>query len=149
MTTIRAVLAAGLLFAIPLFAPSSAYAGPFYANYQLLIPDRYDFHTWTWAVAFCVPEADDCVEINAIPMPVAKAFEYRGNAYLVDGRYTLTVDVPDGLRCGDVYYGAVVPTRDVYTWDAHTLQGTLESSFTSGCDGAPGTLRYPFSLVRL
>ncbi|WP_235718616.1 alpha/beta fold hydrolase [Mycolicibacterium goodii] len=115
-----------------------------------IIPDRYDFHTWTWAVSFCVPEAVDCVQITAIPMPIAKAFEYRANAHLTDGRYTMTVDVPDGLRCGNVYYGPVIATRDVYTWDAQTLQGTLESSFAAGCDGAPaGTFTYPFSLVRL
>jgi len=129
---------------------SAAPARAFYANYQLIIPDRYDFHTWTWAVSYCVPEASDCVQITAIPMPVAKAFEYRANAHLADGRYTLTVDVPDGLRCGNVYYGPVAATRDVYSWDAQTLQGTLESSFAAGCDGAPGgTFTYPFSLVRL
>ena len=149
MTTIRAVLAVIPVIAMASGAPGVAHAGVFYGNYQLVIPQRYDFHTWTWAVAFCVPQAPDCVEINAIPMPIAKAFEYRGNAYLADGHYTLTVDVPDGLRCGDVYFGPVIPTRDVYTWDAAPLQGTLESSFASGCDGAPGTLRYPFSLVRL
>jgi hypothetical protein len=143
------VALASLMTAVGWVSPV-AHATPFYANYQLLIPDRYDFHTWTWAVSYCVPEAHDCVQINAIPMPIAKAFEYRGNATLADGRYTLTVDVPDGLRCGNVYYGPVVATRDVYSWDAQTLTGTLQSSFAAGCDGAPsGTLTYPFSLVRL
>lgn len=127
-----------------------AHAGSMYGNYQLVIPDRYDFHTWTWATARCVPTADDCVHISAIPMPIAKAFEYRADAHLSDGRYTLTVDVPDGLRCGNVYYGPVVATRDVYSWDATTLQGTLQSSYAVGCDGTPGGTRtYPFSLVRL
>lgn len=130
-------------------APTS-HAEPFFANYQMLVPDRYDFHTWTWAVSHCIPAADDCAHISAIPMPVAKAFEYTGDSHLEQGRYTLTVDVPDGLRCGNIYYGPVIPTRDIYSWDAVTLQGTLSSSFAAGCDGAPGgTFTYPFSLVRL
>ncbi|WP_448499946.1 hypothetical protein [Mycobacterium syngnathidarum] len=86
--------------------------------------------------------------VTAIPRPVAKAFPYRGTAALANGQYTLVADVPDGLRCGDVYYGLVLPTRDVYTWDASTLSGTLQSSFDTGCDGSPGALLYPFSLVR-
>ncbi|WNG84929.1 hypothetical protein C6A86_015550 [Mycobacterium sp. ITM-2016-00316] len=130
-------------------APMSQ-AEPFFANYQMLIPDRYDFHTWTWAVSHCIPAAADCAHISAIPMPVAKAFEYTGEAHLADGRYTLTVDVPDGLRCDNIYYGPVIPTRDIYSWDAVTLQGTLSSSFAAGCGGTPsGTFTYPFSLVRL
>ncbi|MDA4086297.1 hypothetical protein MHAS_02493 [Mycolicibacterium hassiacum DSM 44199] len=130
-------------------AVGPARSEPFFANYQLVIGDRYDFHTWTWAVSHCVPAADDCVSISAIPAPVAKAYHYVGQARLVDGRYTMTVDVPDGLRCGNVYFGPVIPTRDEYTWDAATLEGTLTSTFEIGCDGAPGgTISYPFRLVR-
>lgn len=147
---------AGLLCALSglamtgLALPATSQAEPFFANYQLLIPQRYDFHTWTWAVSHCIPAADDCRTISAIPMPVAKAFEYVGAAHREAGRYTMTVDVPDGLRCGNVYYGPTIATRDVYSWDAATLQGTLTSSFAAGCDGAPGgAFTYPFSLVRL
>lgn len=115
-------------------------------NYQMNITGRYDFHTWIWAISRCETDPE-CRSVTAIPMPVAKAFPYTGEAPLVDGRYTLTVDVPDGLRCGNVYYGPVIPTRDVYSWDATTLRGTMESSFATGCDGAPGgTYSYPFTL---
>jgi hypothetical protein len=83
-------------------------------------------------------------------MPIAKAYQWNARAHQVNGTYTLAVDVPDGLRCGNVYYGPVIPTHDVYTWDAVRLNGTLQSSFAVGCDNAPGgTLSYPFSLVRL
>ncbi|MGW0161027.1 hypothetical protein ACWDUN_17125 [Mycobacterium sp. NPDC003323] len=141
--TVAALAATGLVGA------PVAQADPFFANYQLVIPARYDFHTWAWSVSHCIPAADDCRSISGIPMPVAKAFDYVGKAHLADGRYTMTVDVPDGLRCGNVYYGPIVATHDVYSWDAVTMQGTLTSSFAAGCDGAPGTLTYPFSLVRL
>jgi hypothetical protein len=116
-------------------------------NYDLQIVGRYDFHTWVWSVTSC---PGGCVHVNAIARPVAKAFNYVGDAELVNGRYTLTVDVPDGLRCDDMYYGPTIPTHDVYTWDATTLAGSLESSFDAGCDGASaGTHTYPFTLSRL
>lgn len=144
LSALSAVAIAGL------FGSPPSYCESFFANYQLVLSDRHDFHTWTWAVSHCVPAAADCAHIHAIPMPVAKAFEYSGDARLAGGRYTLTVDVPDGLRCGNGYYGPVIPTRDVYSWDATTLQGTLTSSFAAGCDGAPsGVLAYQFALVRL
>jgi hypothetical protein len=127
-------------------APSAA-AEMSHGNYELRIEGRYDFHTWAWWVTACDPH---CVTINAIPMPVAKAYEYTGQAQLVDGRYTMVVDLPDGLRCGNVYYGPVIATRDTYSWDALSLRGTLQSSFATGCDGAPGgSLDYPFTLVRM
>ncbi|MFL0275584.1 hypothetical protein [Mycobacterium sp. SMC-19] len=142
--------ALSVLGAAGVFAAPSSYSEPFFANYQLVLPDRQDFHTWTWAVSHCVPAAPGCAHIQAIPMPVAKAFEYSGEAHLADGRYTLTLDIPDGLRCGNIYYGPVIPTRDEYSWDATTLQGTLTSAFAAGCGGTPGgVLTYPFALVRL
>lgn len=154
MRTAMAARSTAILAAVGAAAAACALGAPTagaemtYGNYELRIMDRYDFHTWAWAVSGCGHA--DCQTISAIPMPVAKAFEYRGEAHLVDGRYTMTVDVPDGLRCGNVYYGPIVPTRDTYSWDAQTMQGTLASSFTAGCDGAPGgTFVYPFTLVRM
>jgi hypothetical protein len=136
----------GLIMSVGIFVAPTADADMTSGNYQLSIPDRYDFHTWTWAIASC-GGAPDCRYVYAIPMPVARAFEYTGAAHLFEGRYTLIVDVPDGLRCGNIYYGSTVATRDTYSWDPVTLQGTLKSAFDAGCDGSPGTLRYPFTLA--
>ena len=122
-------------------------------NYQLHIDGRYDFHTWIWAMSPCGSSLESpggCVHVLAIAQPVAKAFNYQGDAWLTNGRYTLAVDVPDGLRCGDVYYGPAIPTHDVYSWDATTLTGSLDSSFATSCDGAPaGTYTYPFTLSHM
>jgi hypothetical protein len=122
-------------------------------NYELRVEGRYDFHTWLWAMSTCggsLESPEGCVHVLAIGRPIAKAFNYQGDALLANSRYTLAVDVPDGLRCGDVYYGPVIPTHDVYSWDATTLVGTLESSFETGCEGTPGgTYTYPFTLSRL
>lgn len=128
------------------FAPAAS-ADMRTGNYQLLITGRYDFHTWIWAISRC---SGDCVSVRAIPQPVAKAFEYSGSAQFSDGRYTMAVDIPDGLRCGDIYYGPVIPTHDIYSWDASTLVGSLDSSFASGCNGSPGgTNSYPFTLAQM
>ncbi|WP_326546457.1 hypothetical protein QGN32_22970 [Mycolicibacterium sp. ND9-15] len=143
----RAALLGVVLTVAALVTPGAAQADTSYGNFHLVIQGRYDFHTWLWAISRCPGE---CLHIQAIPQPIAKAFPYSGDARLADGRYTLTVDVPDGLRCGNVYYGPVIPTRDVYVWDATTRSGVLESSFATGCDGVPGgTFTYPFSLARL
>jgi hypothetical protein len=142
--------AAALMSVATLLAPS-ADAAPI-GNYNLIIPDRADFHTWIWSVTAClngVVSQPDCVFITAIPQPVAKAYNYQNQAHLAGGHYSLTVDDPFGLRCGNIYYGSTSPTHDVYVWDAATMAGTLTSSFDAGCDGAPGTLTYPFSLTRL
>jgi hypothetical protein len=145
--TVRVALVGVAVAVAAVMTPVEAHADTAYGNFQLQIEGRYDFHTWLWAISRCPGE---CVHVQAIPQPNAKAFPYRGDAILVDGRYTLTVDVPDGLRCGNVYYGPTIATRDVYSWDVTTRTGTLESSFASGCDGAPGgTFTYPFTLVRL
>lgn len=121
-------------------------------HYNANIEGRFDFHTWIFTFSSCDPPAiiDECALVSANPMPIAKAYPWYATARQVNGTYTMTVDTPDGLRCGNVYYGPIIPTRDVYTWDAVTLRGTLQSSFAVGCDNAPGgTFTYPFSLVRL
>ncbi len=124
-------------------------------NYELQITGRYDFHTWVWTISQChqtssLAPVAACAHVSAQGRPIAKAFAYDGDAQLANGRYTLTVDVPDGLRCGDVYYGPTIPTHDVYSWDAATLAGSLDSSFETGCNGAPpGTYTYPFTLSRM
>lgn len=129
----------------------AAHAGLQIGHYNAWVDGRYDFHTWLWSISSCNPpdDVDECANVSANPMPIAKAYQWYGQARQAGGTYTLTVDVPDGLRCGNVYYGPVIPTRDVYTFDAVTLSGKLESSFAVGCDNAPGgTFTYPFRLVR-
>lgn len=142
-------LAAAALVAAP---PASAM---FPGNYGLNIPARRDFHTWIFSANSLCRNPDnslrlDCLDVVTIPQPIAKAAYTHTRALLADGRYTMVIDDPFGLRCGNIYYGPTVPTHDVYTWDANTLAGQMVSSFAAGCDGAPGgQLVYPFSLVRM
>ncbi|GAA1650500.1 hypothetical protein MMUR_35010 [Mycolicibacterium murale] len=150
-TVAKAAAAAAGLTMAALGIPAAAHAVTPYGNFEMQIQGRYDFHTWLWAVSRCRPEDPvDCLQIQGIPQPNARAFPYKADANLVDGRYVLAIDMPEGLRCGNVYYGPVIPTRDVYSWDPVTLEGEMNSSFAVGCDGAPGgTFTYPFRLVRL
>jgi hypothetical protein len=97
-------------------------------------------------LAWC---GDNCRDLQSVAQPVARAYAYTGQTHLVDGQWTFTTDVPDGLRCGNIYYGQTIPTHDVYTWGPNTLAGTLASTFDAGCDGRPGTMTYPIWLVRM
>ncbi|WP_410506924.1 hypothetical protein [[Mycobacterium] appelbergii] len=148
------VLGAVLVSATVVSAPPASAAMPF-GNYNLHIPDRRDFHTWVVSAVTACRAADnsklrDCIEVQMLPQPIAKAQQSLGRAELADGRYTLVIDDPFGLRCGDIYYGPTIPTHDVYTWDETTLAGEMVSSFDAGCDGAPGgSLTYPFTLTRM
>jgi hypothetical protein len=147
-----AILIGAILVPAGLVLAPPAHAGLQIGHYNAEVDGRYDFHTWIFTFTSCNPPdgVGECANVSANPMPIAKAFQWYARAYQANGIYTLTVDVPDGLRCGDVYYGPVVATRDVYAWDAATLTGTLQSSFAAGCDNAPGgTLTYPFRLTRL
>ncbi|MUL83419.1 MULTISPECIES: hypothetical protein [unclassified Mycolicibacterium] len=143
--------ALGVGTAIALAPPSSAM---YFGSYDVYMPDRRDFHTWIWSAITPCRNADntkrtDCIGILTIPQPIAKAAYTHADATLVDGRYTMTIDDPFGLRCGDIYYGPTIPTHDVYSWDENTLAGELVSSFDVGCDGAPGgAFTYPFTLTR-
>lgn len=121
-----------------------------YGNYEVL-SNRWTDASWVWAAYPCEDATpydaltDDCVLIEALPRPKFGAY-YGGSAKLVNGQYSFTTDVPDGLRC----FGAALPTRDTYTWDANTLAGTVESHFDVGCfNGPPGMNTWTFALQRM
>jgi hypothetical protein len=138
---------AGAVTASVAVAVAPAVSAMAYGNYYMVIPDRYDFHTWIWAITPC---GNGCALISARAQPIAKAYSYSIQAHLADGRYTLAVDDPYGLRCDNIYYGPTIPTHDVYTWDATTLAGSMQSSFDTGCGNAPGgSFTYPFTLSRM
>lgn len=125
-------------------APAAG-AGMLVGNYQVN-STKDPGHSWLWEVRPCqYPPSPDCVHVNGTPRPNGQATPYNGDAHLADGRYTLVIDIPDGVRCL-VYF---LPSHDTWTWDAVTLAGSVESTFDAGCGGAPGgTVTYPFSLVR-
>jgi hypothetical protein len=136
---------ATLTAAAAVLAPS-ARAGMQLGNYDVLT-NRYTQASWAWFVSACETSLPpDCLDISAIPRLKFYAY-YDGDAHLVNGRYTLTVDVNDGLRC---LPGYSMPTRDTYSWDEVSLAGTIESVYNVGCfNGPPGTQFWTFALKRL
>jgi hypothetical protein len=139
-----------LTLSIPLAAAAVAFApiataGMPIGNYELQTP-RDPGHSWLWAVRPCEPGSPaDCIQTQAIPRPNGQATAFKANASFANGRYTMIVDQPDGVRC-TAYF---LPSHDTYTWDAVTLTGSVDSIFDAGCGGAPGgTNSWPFSLVR-
>jgi hypothetical protein len=115
-----------------------------FVNYHVDDP-RDPGHFWLWSISPCTPAAPGCVSVYATPQPNGQASVYRGEAHKVGGRYTLSVDRPDGVRCVVQFF----PSHDVYSWDAMTLAGQANSTFDTGCGGGPGgTTSYPFQLVR-
>ncbi|WP_197281331.1 MULTISPECIES: hypothetical protein [unclassified Mycobacterium] len=129
---------------VALTVPPSAHAGMPYANYRV-DTTRDPGHSWIWSINPCAHPEPECVSVYATPQPNGQAAPYRGDARLSNGRYTLSVDVPDGVRCVVQFF----PSHDVYSWDAVTLAGQVDSTFDTGCGGGPGgTSSWPFSLVR-
>jgi hypothetical protein len=137
--------AAGIaLIAAALALAPSAAAGMLIGNYEVETT-RDPGHSWIWNVRPCQVEAPDCVHVNAEPRPNGQAEPWNTDAHLANGRYTMVVDVPDGVRC-TVYF---LPSHDTYSWDAVTLSGSVDSTFNASCGNAPGgTVSYPFTLVR-
>ena len=138
-------VAVSVVFAVAaLTLAPAAHAGMVLGNYQV-DTNRDPGHIWMWSVRQCVDGRVGCVHVSAVPQPNGQAAPYDGEAYLSGGRYTMAVDVPDGVRC----VIAFLPSHDVYSWDAVTLAGQVESTFATGCGGSPGGVNtYPFSLVR-
>ena len=126
-------------------------------NYEVLT-DRWNDHSWIWSVMHScgapdcatyfedpvIAPATETMNVRAIPRPL-KSQAFQQSAFFADGRYTLTVDVLDGVRC----IGYNLPSHDVYTWDAVSLVGSIESTFAAGCYGGPGGVEtHPFALRR-
>jgi hypothetical protein len=144
MRSMKVVAAAALTAAAGVLAPS-AHAMMQPGNYDVET-NRYTQASWFWFVSGCQPDAEtkpDCIDISAAPRLKFYAY-YGGEAQLVNGRYTLTVDVPDGVRCP----GHNMPSRDTYSWDAVTLFGTIDSVYDVGCFGGPGGTQFWTFLLR-
>jgi hypothetical protein len=136
-------------------APQAVAAPMRIGNYEVLT-DRWNDHSWVWSIMHscgapdCATYFEDPViapatttfNVHAIPRPL-KSQAFQQSAFFGDGRYTLTVDVPDGVRC----IGYNMPSHDVYSWEAVSLSGTIRSAYDAGCYGAPGgSDTYAFSL---
>lgn len=162
MLTARTASALALAMLCPaaaaVAAAPDADAGMRIGNYELR-SDRWNDVAWVWLVNFSCNTADprcatpysnpmvatptEDLNVTGVPRPSRNGAGFQNTAFHAAGRYTLTVDVIDGVRC----FGYNLPSHDVYDWDATSLSGTITSTFDAGCAGAPGgTNVYLFSL---
>jgi hypothetical protein len=139
-----AVATTALTAAAAVIAPPAHAMMPL-GNYDVLT-NRYTRASWFWFITPCQPATTDCLHISATPR--LKFYNYYdGFAHLADGRYTLKVDVSDGLQCSPGY---AMPTHETWRWDPNTLAGTIESNYDVGCfNGPPGSQFWTFALQRL
>ena len=145
MKSVKLAIATTALTAAAAVLAPSAQAAMQLGNYDVLT-NRYTRASWVWFITPCQPAAPDCLHISATPRLKFYAY-YDGVAHLADGRYTLIVDVPDGLQC---LPGYAMPTHETWTWDEWTLAGTIESNYDVGCfNGPPGNQFWDFALQRL
>jgi hypothetical protein len=123
----------------------TAHADSIVGNYRM-DTNRDPGHTWFLSLNPCgLGKAPACLNVYGTPTPNGQAAPWRADAHLINGRYNWSVDVPDGVRCVVQFF----PSHDVYSFDAVTLTGQVDSTFDRGCGDAPGgTNSYPFSLVR-
>ena len=129
---------------VALTAAPAARADMQVGNYRV-DTNRDPGHSWIWAIRTCVSLAPGCRTVQAIAQPNGQAAPWKADAHLSNGRYTMAIDVPDGVRCVVQFF----PSHDVYSWDPVTMAGQVDSTYDTGCGGGPGgTDSYPFSLVR-
>src|ERR1700754_2572863 len=123
MKSVKLAIAATALNAAASVLAPPAQAMMNLGNYDVLT-NRYERASWFWAVYPCKEVSPDCVYISAAPR--LKFYNYYdGNAYLVNGQYTLNVDVSDGLQCAPGY---AMPTHETWTWDQLSLGGNVVSN---------------------
>jgi len=144
MKSMKLAIATTVLAAVAsvLAPPANAYT---LGNYDVLT-NRYERASWVWTLYPCQVASPDCLYISAAPRLKFYAY-YSGTAHMADGRWTMNIEVPDGLQC---LPGYAMPTHDVYSWDERTLAGTIESNYDVGCfNGPPGSQFWTFALQRL
>ena len=97
MRIVRALTAMAALTALALGLAAPAGARMQVGHYNAIVEGRYDFHTWLFSFSSCDPPTplDTCAMVSANPMPIAKAFQWYGQAHQANGTWTLVVDVPE------------------------------------------------------
>ena len=94
----------------------------------------------------CQPAAPDCLKISAAPR--LKFYDYYdGTAHLANGRWTLNVDVSDGLQC---LPGYSMPTHETSRGTMSRWPEPSSPNYDVGCfNGPPGSQFWTFALQRL
>lgn len=127
--TVGRGLAAGLVAAgLSVGLAGPAWADDFSGTYALDLIGA-GAHT-SWAARTTCPPSGECVA------HVISSTGWSGDAHLVGGRWTMTVDRSDGHSCPDGTRGAELQT---WSWDATTLMGQVSgvSAESATCPVGP------------
>jgi hypothetical protein len=146
LTAIARSLAAAVVFvgvALVSASPASA-EEPMAGNYTY-IQEGAPQYTWTilptCVLAGCVLHVQGTLPGHG---PYSSEPGYSGDAKLVNDRWTMGVNLTDGMKCPD---GSTAPSSNVYTFDDATLTGTFTKMHGAVCGMQAGATKTPFSLV--
>ena len=119
---------------------SPAWADDFSGTYTI----DYGESTGTWTVIPCEDDAPfvQCVHVSEFGTPLAP---WQADAHWSVGSWSLFVERPDVLECGD---GTSHPARATYSLDAATLSGYISIFDDAVCGDEPRTLYAPISLTK-
>ena len=128
MTVVRGLAATLIAAWVSVGLAGPAWADDFSGRYTLNLIGAGAHTSWT-ARTTCSPSSQ-CVA------HVSSSSGWSGDARLAGGRWTMTVDRPDGHSCPDGTRGAELQT---WSWDATTLVGQVSgvSAESATCPVGP------------
>jgi hypothetical protein len=146
MTSVSAVLAVGLGFAIGSATP--AQAAEVMEGVYTYTPADGEPGTWT-IYPTCVPVVGDLRE--PLHLPVGCTLHVAGSggvpggeAIQVGGLWSFTTPMAQGMKCPD---GKWAPTVDTLKFDNVTMSGTRSTAHNGNCGMQPGVIKSSFTLA--
>ena len=111
---------------------------------------RYESDTGrvnTWVITPCGP---GCADVAVTPVTDSRVVPYRGRALLNNGRWDMTVQYPEAVRCKPPNDFVTVPGTVAFSFEAATLDGTAVNVQDAPACGDPAGAAYQsnFSLVK-
>ncbi|MFV9634539.1 hypothetical protein [Mycobacterium neumannii] len=102
----------------------------------------------TWVITPCGP---GCADVAVTPVTDPRVVPYGGRALLNNGRWDMTVQYAQAVRCKPPHDYATVPGTVVFSWEAATLNGTAVNTQTAAACGDPAGATYQsgFSLAKV
>lgn len=101
----------------------------------------------TWLITPCGP---GCADVAVTPVTDPRVVPYSGRALLNNGRWDMTVQYPEAVRCKPPNDYVTVPGTVVFSFEAATLTGTAVNTQTAPACGDPAGAAYQsnFSLAK-
>jgi len=111
---------------------------------------RYESDTGrinTWVITPCGP---GCADVAVTPVTDPRVLPYAGRALLNNGRWDMTVQYPEAVRCRPPNDYVTVPGTVMFSFEAATLDGTAVNVQDAAACGDPAGAAYQsgFSLAK-